>query len=104
MVQEKDAARKRVERREAMRRDDEQRLKNNTIKFEWCVIEHTPGYNTGGYYDTDVPAKNVVVSPYFGTEKEATMWMNAHEPDKGNSLHVKRRRLLKRTWTEWVWY
>lgn len=88
---------------EEFARIDEQ-TKRNTIKFEWCVIEHTPGYNTGGYYDQYVPEENIVVSPYFGTEAEAVAWKDKHEPDKGKSLHVKRRRLIKREWTEWVWY
>lgn len=68
------------------------------------MIEHTPGYNTGGYYDQDIPAKNRVVSPSFDSEGEAKAWMDEHEPDKGNTLIIKRKRLIRREWTEWVWY
>lgn len=104
MVQEKDAAKKRIAQRQEFARQRAEELKRNTIKFRWVVIEHTPGYNTGGYYDTDVPAKNRIVSPYFDTLQGAQEWMDRHEPDKGKSLNIVRHRLLRREWTEWVSY
>lgn len=104
MVQEKDAALKRKESMRAMLDRHAKELEKNTLAFKWAVIEHTPGYNTGGYYDTDVPAKNVVVSDYFKTEAEAQTWMDAHEPDKGNKLFIQRYRLLRRVYEEWVSY
>ena len=104
MVQEKDAAKKRVEARRAFAEARRADLERRTIKFRWAVNEHTPGYNTGGYYDTDVKAVDRIVSPYFDTEAEAEEWMGRHEPDKGNTLSVVRQRLLKREWTEWVSY
>jgi hypothetical protein len=104
MVQEKDAAIKRVQVRRDFLRGEREKLDANTIKFRWYVVEHTPGYNTGGYYDQDIPAKSVKVSDYFDTEDQAQSWMDRHEPDKGKELIVKRHRLLKRSFTEWVVY
>lgn len=85
-------------------RETHERLQRDTLEFKWVVVEHTPGYNTGGYYDVDVPAKTVVVSPDFSTEEEAEGWMGEHEPDKGNTLLVKRKRKIRREYTDWVWY
>lgn len=102
MVQEVDAAKKRVQARADAERRRKAELEERTIRFSWHVVEHTPGYNTGGYYDTDVPAKNVKVSPDFDSEEEAVAWMERHVPDKGKSLHVKRMRLLRRVYQEWV--
>src|SRR5689334_11272160 len=104
MVQVKDAEKKREEARKSFRQKTFDDLERRTIKFRWAVNEHTPGYNTGGYYDNDVPAKNTIVSPYFDTEEEAQDWMDEHEPDKGKSLNVVRHRLVKREYTEWVSY
>lgn len=104
MVQIKDAAKKRVQQREDFLAKTKRELEQNTIRFAWVVMEHTPGYNTGGYYDTDVPAKNVMVSAHFDTEEEAQAWMDAHEADKGKSLHIQRRRLVRRVYEDWVWY
>lgn len=67
----------------------------------WYVIEHTPAYNTGGYYDQDVPAKNVKVSPYFNDENAAKTWMDEHEPDKGKVLIVWKDQLFERKVREW---
>lgn len=79
-------------------------LEKNTVGFRWHVVERTPGYNTGGYYDQDVPPRDEIVSPHFNTQGEAEEWMDRHEPDKGKSLYVARQRLIKREWTEWVNY
>lgn len=89
--------------RDMLRRDRE-RVEKNTIRFRWVVIEHTPEYDYGDGWSHPRPEKNVIVSPYFNTEPEAQAWLDAHEPDKGNSLRIKRHRLLKREWTEWVDY
>lgn len=104
MVQEKDAAKKRVAQREEFARQRRAELERNTIKFRWAVNEHKPGHNTGGYYDTDVPAENRIVSPFFESEHQAQEWMDRHEPDKGKSLNIVRHRLVRREWTEWVTY
>lgn len=76
----------------------------NTIRFRWGVNEHTPEYDYGDGWSHPIPAKNKIVSPWFDTEEEAKEWLDRHEPDKGNRLHVVRHRLLKREWTEWVPY
>lgn len=102
MVQEKDAAARRVAERKAFLERQKADLDAHTIRFRWCVVEHTPAYNTGGYYDQDIKAKNVVVSEYFDTEEQAIAWRDRHEPDEGNTLFVKRERLVQRSYQEWV--
>lgn len=104
MVQEKDAVKNRMQSVRELEKKCVQELEQNTIKFSWHVGEHTPGYNTGGYYDTDISEKNVKVSPVFDTEEEARDWMNAHEPDEGKTLYIKRMRLVRRTHLDWVNY
>ena len=104
MVQEKDAAKKRVERRKNFRRKILDDLERRTIKFRWAVNEHTPGRSGFGYYDTDTPAKNNIVSPFFDSKEGAEEWMEDHEPDPGKSLNIVRHRLVKREYTEWVTY
>lgn len=104
MVQEKNAALKREAARKLFREERALELARNTIGFRWAVNEHTPGYNSGGYYDMDVPSKNHTVSPYFDTEEQANEWMDEHEPDEGKSLNIIRQRLVKREYTEWVNY
>lgn len=102
MVQEKDAAKKRVAARQKFLDDHAAEMEKNTVRIKWQVIEHTPGYNTGGYYDTDVPAKHVVVADDFETEKAAQDWMDAHEPDEGNRLYILKRRLIRRESFSWI--
>lgn len=79
-------------------------LEKNTLGFRWVVVEHTPAYNTGGYYDQDIDAKNVTVSPYFDSMQEANDWKERHSPDPGNSLIIRRQRLVRREYKEWVDY
>ena len=104
MVSEKDAAKKRVQARKDAEEQRKKELEDNTLGYRWYVCEYTPGYNTGGYYDTDVPSKSVVVSDYFDKRDDAVKWMDRHEADKGSELRIGRQRLLRRTWTEWVNY
>lgn len=73
------------------------------LDTRWLVIEHTPAYNTGGYYDQDIPEKNEIVSPYFKTKEEAVAWMNDHVPDKGKTLWVRHQNKRSRTIIEWGW-
>lgn len=104
MVREKDAAKKHKQALVDMIEESQRQLDANTIDFRWVVVEHTPAYNTGGYYDEDIPAKDVVVAGDFFNEKTAQEWIDKHEPDEGNTLIIKRKRLIKREITEWVWY
>ena|SRR6476661_2743175 len=101
MVQEKNKKTRGQELNEFLEREHQKMVKN-TIRIKWQVIEHTPGYNTGGYYDQDIPAKNVVVKDECKTEAEARAWMDRHEPDKGKSLHIQMRRLVRRYYDSWV--
>lgn len=104
MVQEIDAALKREAHRKEFLAQLQRELEEKTVMFRWRVIEHTPGYNTGGYYDQDVPEKNVVVSPTFDTEAEAYAWANGHVADAGKSLKIDRIRLIRETRERWVNY
>lgn len=102
MVQEKDAAKKRQTARQNVLARIRDNIENNTIKIKWQVIEHTPGYNTGGYYDQDIPAKNIVVADDFESEEDAKTWMDRHEPDPGKVLFIRKRRLVRRSYTTWI--
>lgn len=82
-------------------RADIMKALGDVIGERYYVIEHTPAYNTGGYYDQDVPASNVMVSPYFDTEDEAVSWMNDHEPDEGKKLYIWKDKLYERTVRDW---
>ena len=103
MVQEKDAAKKRMQSIWDHAESIKKQYDDNTLETKWFVIEHTPGYNTGGYYDTDVPPKNSVVSDGFDSPEEAQEWLDRHEPDQGKSLHIWRKRLIRHIYTEWHW-
>lgn len=81
-----------LEQREAL-----ERQYGPVLKERYYVIEHRPAYNTGGYYDQDVPAENTRVSPFFDTLKEAQTWMDAHEADKGKTLLLRKQKLQERT-------
>jgi len=71
------------------------------LQSRWYVEEYTPGYNTGGYYDQDIPAEFVRVSRYFDTPEEAEKWKDEHEPDKGKKLLIRRENLYERKYKEW---
>jgi len=72
------------------------------IDTRFFVEEVKPAYNTGGYYDQDVPEERKRVSPFFTTKSAAVKWMNEHEADKGKTLEVmkqnKRRTITERWW------
>jgi hypothetical protein len=102
MVQEKDAAKKRQQRMKDFLEEERRRMEENTVDRRWYVVEHTPGYNTGGYYDQDIPAENHVVSPYFKTKKEAQEWFDKHEPDKGKTLRIESQRKIRQVHYYWV--
>ena len=102
MVTEKDAAKKRVLSMQERRRKSLEELEKMTLKIEYGISEVTPAYNSGGYYDVDVPEKRVRVSPWFDTEEEANEWRDRHEPDEGKRLVMCKRRLVERHFTEWL--
>lgn len=72
------------------------------IGERYYVIEVTPGYNTGGYYDQDVPEKRRRVSPYFDNWGQADEWIKDFEPEKGSAFQIvkqfKRRTVIERWW------
>lgn len=103
MVQEKDAARKRQEARDAHAIKALADLEKNTVAFRWSVIETRPSYrDSDEYHDFWVPAKSVTVSPYFDSEKEAQEWMDRHEPDPGKKLSIRRERKVRRVTYQWL--
>lgn len=102
MVQEKDAAKKRKDSMAEFLRKSAEEYDKTVVKTVWGIVEHTPGYNTGGYYDQDIPAEDKLVSPWFDTKKEANAWRDKHEPDKGNYLllaHKDFRRQVVESWS-----
>lgn len=72
------------------------------IDTKWSVEEVTPGYNTGGYYDQDIPEGFERVSDYFETREEAEAWMDEHEADEGKFLAVRKHALRVYTTHNWV--
>jgi len=74
------------------------------LKSRWFVEEVRPAYNTGGYYDQDVPENAVIVSPFFDTADEAQGWFDKHKPDKGKFLRIRKQNLRQFTYNNWVNY
>lgn len=101
MVQEKDAANKRKESMAEFLRKESERYRKSVVKTQWAIYEHTPGYNTGGYYDQDIPADNKLVSPWFDTKEEAIEWRDRHEPDKGKYLLLAHSDLTRKVVQNW---
>lgn len=102
MVQERDAAKKRKERRDSWLKKEKEKYQKSVIKTAWVVVETTPGYNTGGYYDQDVPEENVVVSSEFETRDDAAEWMDKHEADNGKYLRIAHKDLRRIEYTQWT--
>lgn len=79
--------------------------RNPIIREAWAVEEIRPAYNTGGYYDRDVPEERKRVSPFFDTKGLAEEWMSKHEADKGKHLKVSAfvlREYRPKPYTQWV--
>lgn len=72
------------------------------VETKWVVEEVTPAYNTGGYYDQDIPAKHVTVSPVFDTEAEAVEWLWEHLPDDGKYLEVVKMIAREHKYITWT--
>lgn len=101
MVQEKGAAQSRKNDLTDFLRKSAEEYDRSIVKTTWAVWEHTPGYNTGGYYDQDIPAENHLVSPWFDTKEEAVAWRDRHEPDKGNCLLIGHSDLTEKLVRRW---
>lgn len=72
------------------------------IEDRYWVEEVQPGYNTGGYYDVDVPEKVVDRSDYFTTKEEAEGFLADQVPsNKSNFLRLRRETLYERTVQTW---
>jgi len=90
---------------DALREQSEDFNKRNPIVDQrWYVVEITPAYNTGGYYDQDIPEKREIVSSYFDNPKDADEWLTRHEPDDGKTLKIIRDNKRRFTHERWVTY
>lgn len=76
--------------------------RNPVVETKWSVEEVTPGYNTGGYYDQDIPEHFGQVSPFFNTREEAQAWMDEHEPDDGKYLAIRKHVAREMRMINWV--
>lgn len=72
------------------------------VEEKYSVEEVTPAYNTGGYYDQDIPEEFVKVSGYFETKEEAEAWMDEHEADEGKFLAVRKHIAREMRTTHWL--
>lgn len=76
--------------------------KNPIIATAFYVDEVTPGYNTGGYYDQDIPEERRRVSPFYGCDGQCYEWVDMHDPENGNHFEImkqhKRRTVTERWW------
>ena len=100
MVQKKGAKTEIQELNDFLAKEAE-RYRKSVIDTVWFVVEHTPGYNTGGYYDQDVDPVNRKVSPDFSEKSEAIAWRDEHEPDEGNKLLIAHQDKTRRVYEEW---
>lgn len=101
MVQERDAAIKRVEARKASLKKIHDEFERSILQTIYVVMELTPGYEGWGM-DRDTPDKSLQVSPGFKTKAAAEKWMDAHEPDPGKRLWIGKKHLRKIEYTEWT--
>jgi hypothetical protein len=77
-------------------------LDSRTVRVKWVVYEVTPGYNTGGYYDQDIPAEYHKVADELQSEQEAIDWIDRHEPDPGKRLEYSKKRLIRTVTEHWI--
>lgn len=104
MVQEKDAAKKRMQRRQEWAAAEKARSDAEIVGTRWYVYEHTPEVPYDGGWDRGTPAKNVTVSGYFDTREDAQEWMDRHEPDKGNTLVIGKQNKRRKITIGWYNY
>lgn len=101
MVQEKDEAKKRHQRRMEYALKARQEYENSIRATKWAVVEHTPEVPYDGGWDRGTPAKDVIVSNWFDTREEAVEWRERHEPDPGNSLRIAYKHLTEKLVRQW---
>ncbi len=81
---------------------------NPIVATRYFVVEITPteryerGNGHGGYDWEFTGMTENTVSPYYDKKADATKWMNAHEPDDGKTLAVRKQN-KRRTVTERWW-
>lgn len=102
MVQEKDAAKNRHQRRKDWLKAEQERYRKSVIKTEWVVVETVPEVPYDGGWDRGTPEENRIVSPGFETRDEAVKWMDRHEADKGKYLRIGHRDLRQISYTQWT--
>lgn len=69
-------------------------MDENTVGYFWTVVEATPHYDGRGV-ENNRPETSRKVSPDLSTPELAAQWMDRHEPDPGNTLHVQKYRVVK---------
>lgn len=80
------------------------------VDERWWVEEYRPGYNTGGYYDQDIPEKVVDTSEYFKTKAEAVEYLESVEPTPfniqkdwvANKLRIRHQKCYERLERRWI--
>ena len=101
MVQEKDAAKKRVADMHKFLEEEAERYRKSVIKKAYAVVETLPEVPYDGGWDRGTPEENRVVSPWFDTRDEAVEWMDRHEADKGKYLRIGRKDFRQISYKEW---
>ena len=84
------------------RSSEEYNRTNPVVEVKWSVEEVTPGYNTGGYYDVDVPEESVQVSVLFDSLEAAESWKDEHVADAGKYLAIRKHTARKHTFINWT--
>jgi hypothetical protein len=96
MVRKKETKSKAEIHREHME-NRRQRLDEQTIKFQWAVIEVLPDKHGDGFNDPlYTPGWTRVVSEWFDTQSDAMKWLNEHEADPPKYLKVVRSRIIEK--------
>lgn len=74
------------------------RLDEQTIKFQWAVMEVLPGKHGDGFNDPlYTPGYQRIVSMWYDVQSDAMAWLNDHETDPPKYLKVVRSRIIEKT-------
>lgn len=84
-----------------------ERERGDYVKSRFYVVEVTPrkhyyrGNGHGGTEGAWTTGKEVIVSGYFSRKAQAEAFMNAHDPDEGNTLEVRQDKLYRKLVETW---
>ena len=83
-------------------RDAQDRL-GTVVDERWWVEEYRPAYNTGGYYDQDIPEEVIDRSHYFPNEEEARAYLDSVEcTDPRHRLRLRHQKCYERLERRWI--